>query len=366
MTVAKQLWPILGLVLALTSQAPAARVKELATIAGVRDNLLLGYGLVVGLRGTGDRQQTIFSTQTLSNVLEKMGVSVPPATLRVNNVAAVLVTATLPPYAVPGSRIDVVVNSIGDAGSLQGGTLLLTPLKASTGVVFAAAQGPVSTGGFAAGRGGADVQVNHPTVGRIPGGALVERPAPTEAPDAGGVSLLLRQPDFTTAARVAEAVNQRFEGAVARAENAGLVRVAVPVAFRGRPVEFIAALEPVEVRSDRPARVVLNERTGTVVIGKDVRIAPVAVLHGNLTIQIVTAFEVSHPGPLSPGQTVVAPQTSVTAREEKARHVLLRDGVSVEELIRSLVAIGSTPRDVIAIMQSIARAGALEAELEVI
>jgi flagellar P-ring protein precursor FlgI len=350
----------------LAPSAPAARIKELATIEGVRDNLLAGYGLVMGLRGTGDRQQTIFSTQTLANVLRSMGVTVPPATLRVNNVAAVLVTATLPPYAVPGSRIDVVVNSIGDASSLQGGTLLLMPLKASTGEVYAVAQGPVSTGGYAAGRAGADVQVNHPTVGRIPNGALVERPAPTAPPPPEGLTLLLRQPDFTTAARVAEALNRKFEAEVARAENAGLVRVGFPEAFRGKPVDFIAALEPVEVSSDRPARVVLNERTGTVVIGREVRIAPVAVLHGNLTIQIVTTFEVSQPPPFSPGQTVAAPQTSVTAREEKPRHLLLQEGVSVEELIRSLIGIGSTPRDVIAIMQSIAAAGALEAELEVI
>ncbi len=356
---------VLILLLALAPAAAATRLKELATIEGVRDNLLVGYGLVVGLKGTGDRQQTVFSTQTLANLLEKMGVSVPPTALRVNNVASAMVTATLPPYALPGSRLDVTVSSIGDAASIQGGTLLLTSLKAATGDVFAAAQGPVSIGGFAAGGPGGSVQVNHPTVGRIPGGALVERPAPTEPPGTA-LRLQLRRPDFLTAARVAEALNKTFQGPVARAENSAAIWVELPPDYRNRRVEFIAALEPVEVASERLARVVLNERTGTVVIGKDVRISPVAVLHGNLTVQIVTTFEVSQPAPLSPGQTVVTPQTSVGVKEEKARHLLLKEGVSVEELIKSLIGIGSTPRDVIAILQSIAAAGALDAQVEVI
>jgi len=342
------------------------RVKDLVVIEGVRDNQLVGYGLVVGLKGTGDRQQTVFTNQTLANVLERMGVSVPPTAFRVNNVAGVMVTATLPAYFEPGSRLDVVVSSIGDASSLQGGTLLLTPLKAATGVVYAAAQGPLSIGGFAASGAGASVQVNHPTVGRMTGGALVERAAPTAPPGADGLKLLLRRPDFSTAAQLAEALNRKFEAPVARAESAAAVRVAVPDQYRRQPVEFIAALETLEVASDRAARIVMNERTGTVVIGKDVRISPVAVLHGNLTVQIVTTFEVSQPAPLSPGQTVVTPQTSVGVKEEKARHLLLKEGVSVEELVKALTGIGSTPRDVIAIVQSMVAAGALEAEVEVI
>jgi flagellar P-ring protein precursor FlgI len=352
--------------LLMTAPLPAARLKDLTTIEGVRDNLLVGYGLVVGLKGTGDRQQTLFSIQTLANVVERMGVTVPPLGFRVNNIASVMITATLPPYAEPGTRLDVVVSSIGDASSLQGGTLLLAPLRASDGIVYAAAQGPLSIGGFAAGSAGASVQVNHPTVGRIAGGALVERVAPTQPPSTTSLRLQLRRPDFSTAARIVEVLNKKFEHTLAHAENAGAVRVALPDDFRARPVEFIAALEPLEIPSDRPARVVLNERTGTVVIGRDVRIAPVAVLHGNLTVQIVTAFEVSQPPALSPGQTVVTPETSVGVREEKARHLLLKEGVSVEELIKALVGIGSTPRDVIAIMQSIAASGALDAVLEVI
>ncbi len=348
------------------SSLPAARIKELVTIGGVRDNLLIGYGLVIGLKGTGDRQQTIFPIQTLANMLSRMGVSVTPGTMQVRNVAAVMVTATLPPYAAPGSRLDVTISSLGDSPSLQGGTLVLTPLKAPNGEVYAAAQGPLSIGGLAAGNAQTGVQVNHPTVGRIAEGALIERAAPTEPPGASGLKLQLRRPDFTTAARIAAALNQKFGAPVARAQNAALVEVAYPAEFRTRPVEFIAALEPIEVPSDRVARVVLNERTGTVVIGKEVRVSPVAVLHGNLTVQIATTLAVSQPAPFSQGQTTVTPQTAVEVKEEKARRIQLKEGVSIEELIQALIGIGSTPRDVIAIIQSIAAAGALDAEVEVI
>lgn len=359
-------WRTLAWLLMAGQCLNAARVKDLAQVEGVRDNLLVGYGLVVGLKGTGDRQQTVFSTQTLSNLLERMGVSVSPTALRVNNIAAVMVTATLPPYAEPGARLDVLVNSIGDAQSLQGGTLLMTPLKASTGDVYAAAQGPLSIGGFAAGNGQSSVQVNHPTVGRVAGGALVERSAPTEPPSSAGLRLQLRRPDFSTAARLAEALNKKFGTPLAQAQNAAVVRVVVPESFRAKPVDFIAALEPIDVPTDRAARVVLNERTGTVVIGKEVRVSPVAVLHGNLTVHIVTTLEVSQPPPLSGGQTATVPQTAVTVKEEKARNILLKEGASVEELVKALIGIGSTPRDIIAIMQSIAAAGALDAELEII
>src|SRR5579884_447896 len=357
---------LIAALLAAVSSLPAARLGDLTTVEGVRDNMLIGYGLVAGLKGTGDRQQTIFPIQTLTNMLQRMGVTVNPAQMQVRNIAAVMVTATLPPYAEPGARLDVVVSSIGDASSLQGGTLLLTALKASTGDTYAVAQGPLSIGGFTAGTAQTGVQVNHSTVGRIPGGALVERAAPTEPPGNSGLNLQLRRPDFATAARIAEAVNKKFGAGVARAENAAVVRVAMPEAFRSKPVDFIAALEPLEVAAEHPARVVLNERTGTVVLGKDVRIAPVEVLHGNLSVQIVTTLEVSQPPPLSPGQTAVVPQTGIAVSEEKARRVVLKEGASVEELVQSLIGIGSTPRDVIAIIQSIAAAGAVDAVVEVI
>ena len=344
----------------------AARLKDLVTIEGVRENMMIGYGLVVGLRGTGDRQQTVFSTQSLANVLQKMGVNVAPTALRVNNIASVMVTGELPAFASPGTKLDVTVSSIGDAASLQGGTLLLTSLKAANGEVYAVAQGPISTGGFAAGGRGTSVQVNHPTVGRVPEGAIVERPAPTVRPDPAGFRLQLRRPDFITAARIGEALAKAFPDAVVVAENSAAVAVRMPAEYRARPVEFIARMDTIDVETDRRAKVVLNERTGTVVIGSDVKIAPVAVLHGNLTVQIVTDFAVSQPAPFSPGETVVTPRTDVRVEEQQARQVLLKQGASVEELIKALMTIGSTPRDIIAIMQSISASGALDADLEVI
>ncbi len=354
------------LVLASAMSSSAARLKELASIEGVRENQLLGYGLVVGLSGTGDRQQTVFSTQSLSNLLRNMGVNVAPNALRVRNIAAVLVTGSLPAFARPGMRMDVTVSSIGDATSLRGGSLVLTALKAANGEVFATAQGPLSIGGISAGGPGANVSVNHPTVGRIPEGGLVERPAPSVSPSAEGFRLTLKQADFVTAARVQSALERTFPEAQVQAENAGSVWVRMPEAYRERPVDFVAQLDAIEVDADRGARVVLNERTGTVVIGGDVRIAPVAVLHGSLTVQVTTDLAISQPAPFSPGATTVAPQTNVQVTEEAAKSATLPAGATVEELIRALTAIGSTPRDIIAIMQSIAAAGALEAALEVI
>ena len=357
---------VLSLLLCVAASLPAARLKDLVTIEGVRENMLVGYGLVVGLNGTGDRQQTIFSTQSLANLLQKMGVNVSPTSLRVNNVAAIMATANLPAFAQPGTRVDVLVSSIGDASNLQGGTLVLTSLKAANGDVYAVAQGPISIGGFSAGRGGTGVQVNHPTVGRIPDGALVERPAPSVGPDPAGFRLQLRRPDFATSSRITAALNDTFPQGQAHAENAAAIVVKMPPAYLERPVEFIAQIDTLEIETDRRAKVVLNERTGTVVIGSDVRIAAVAVLHGNLTVQVVTDYLVSQPAPFSQGETTVTPQVDVSVQEEKARQVSLSEGASVEELIKALMAIGSTPRDIIAIMQSIAAAGALEADLEVI
>lgn len=357
---------ILFLVLLAASLAGAAvRIKDLASIEGVRENQLLGYGLVVGLNGTGDRQQTVFSTQSLSNLLRRMGVNVEPTGLRINNIAAVMVTATLPPFAGPGAKLDVTVSSIGDARSLQGGTLLLTALKAANGETYAAAQGPLSIGGFAAGRGGANVQVNHPTVGRVPQGGLVEREAPSIPPDPAGFRLQLRQADFATASRMKDALLIEFPEARIKAESSGSLRIAMPESYVDDPVAFLARLGAVEIETDRPARVTLNERTGTVVIGSQVRIAPVAILHGSLTVQIVTDYIVSQPTGFSAGQTTVVPQSTVQVNEEAASQGIIPAGATVEELVQALTAIGSTPRDIIAIMQSIAAAGALEAELQV-
>lgn len=346
----------------------ATRLKDLAAVEGVRDNQLLGYGLVVGLAGTGDRRQTVFSAQSLTNLLERMGVSVPPSAIRVNNVAAVMVTATLPPFAQPGIRLDVTAAAIGDATNLQGGLLLMTPLRGPDGQVYAVAQGPVVTGGFVAGRGGTSQTVNHPTVGRVPNGALVERPAPSVAPTTQ-VRFQLRRADFTTSVRIAEAVNRKFghlSAPPARVENSALVRVEIPPEWRGNPAAFIAELENLAIETDRPARVVINERTGTIVLGKDVRIAPVAILHGTLSVEIQTSYAVAQPAPLSGGETKVVPEVGVGVKEEKTRNVVLQEGATVEDVVRALSSIGATARDVIAILQSLRSAGALDAELEVL
>ncbi len=343
----------------------SVRVKEIASLEGVRENQLIGYGLVVGLNGTGDKRQTFFSAQTLANLLERMGVQVPPTAMLVRNTAAVMVTANLPPFAQPGTKLDVHVAAIGDATNLQGGLLLLTPLKAANGEVFAVAQGAVLTAGFVArGGGGNATTLNHPTAGRIPGGAIVERAPPTSVPR-DLLRLQLRKADFTTAARVAEAVNRRFPGA-ARCENAALVEVTVPREFFGRAIEFVAEIEGLSLEADSVRKIVINERTGTITAGRDILIRPVSILHGALSIEIRTQYQVSQPAPLSSGQTTIAPDVQMGVREERARSVQLPQGATVEDLARSLTSLGATARDIIAILQSLKAAGALDAEIEVI
>jgi flagellar P-ring protein FlgI len=352
-----------------TSAASAAsRLKELVSIEGVRDNQLLGYGLVVGLAGTGDRQQTIFSAQSLTNLLQRMGVTVSPTAITVKNTAAVLVTATLPPFAQPGAKIDVTVSSIGDSSNLQGGLLVMSPLRGADGQVYAVAQGALLTGGFSAGGAGTTKVVNHPTVGRIPEGGLVERMAPSNQPR-GEIKLQLKSMDFGTANLIAEAINKKYSMLLippAHADNGSLVTVSVPRTFQTKPVQFIAELEQISVEPERSSRIVVNERTGTIVMGKDVHIAPVAIMHGNLTVEVQTTFTVSQPAPLSGGTTTVVPQTEVAAKEEKAKNVILKEGATVEDLVRGMTAIGSTPRDIIAILQDLRAAGALDTDLEVI
>ena len=346
----------------------ASRLKEIATLEGVRDNQLIGYGLVVGLAGTGDKKQTVFSAQSVTNMLERMGINVNPTALQVKNVASVIVTATLPAYAQPGTRIDITASTLGDATNLQGGQLLMTALRAADGQTYAVAQGAVVTGGFVAGRGGNSQTVNHPTAGRVPAGAIVERTAPT-ANTTSRIRWQLRQSDFTTSARVAAAINRKFSRdgtVVAKAENSATVVVDTPPLFLAKPVEFIAEMESLQIESDRKARVVLNERTGTIILGKDVTISPTAILHGNLSVEVQTQFNVSQPNPFADGQTVVTPETTVGVKEDRAKNIVLKQGATVEDLVRALKSIGSTPRDVIAILQNLKAAGALDAELEVI
>jgi flagellar P-ring protein FlgI len=344
----------------------AVRLKDIASFEGMRDNQLVGYGLVVGLNGTGDRKQSVFSAQSLTNLLQRMGVSIDPTTITVKNTASVIVTATLPAFSQPGTKIDVTAATIGDASNLQGGLLVMTTLRAPNGQAYAVAQGGVVTAGFSTGRGGNSQTVNHPTVGRVPNGAIVERTPPTVAPS-GQLRLQVHEADFTTAGRIAEAINKHFQSTeVARADNSALVSVTMPKDYKGGAVMFMAELEALKVDVDRVTKVIVNERTGTIIMGKEVRIAPVAILQGNLAVEIKTEKEVSQPLPLSNGKTEVVPQVSVGTKEEKARNVVLKNGATVEELVQALTAIGSTARDVIAILQSLKAAGALEAELEVI
>jgi flagellar P-ring protein precursor FlgI len=348
-----------------TPAAPGIRIKDLTDVEGVRSNPVFGYGLVVGLLGTGDGTQAKFTIQSLANMLRNQGVNVPQETIRVRNAAAVMVTADLPPFARPGQRIDVLVSSIGDAKSLQGGTLLMTPLQGSDGQYYAVAQGAVSIGGaFLGGSGGGSVQKNHPTAGRITGGAVVEREVAVDLASFASLRLLLHQPDFATAERVAGSINGDFGEQLAWAEDAGAVRLAFPTTLAGDPVALISRVEALVVRPDTAARVVINERTGTIVLGNDVRISTVALSHGNLTIDVRVDREVSQPGPFSDrGRTVVVENESVSTVEEPDTVMTLEEGISVGELVNALNDMGATSRDMIAILQAMKAAGALHAEI---
>ena len=343
----------------------SALIRDIATVEGVRENPVFGYGIVVGLKGTGDRQQTVFTTQTLANILQRMGVQIPGNTIRVNNVAAVFVTATLPPFSTPGTHLDVTVSSAGDAKSLEGGMLLLTPLYAADGEVYAAAQGPLTLGGYTAGGSANSKQVNHPTVGRIPGGALVERDSSVDLEKMNMLTILLSEPNFSTAEQVAGAINREFHGVTAHVRDSRRIEVERGTGEKDVPA-MLARIEnlPVEIR--RRARVVINERTGTVVMGRDVRLGAVSILHGSFSIEVATQFAVSQPESLSRGETKVVPDTTVSAREEPSRRIELNEGASVDQLVNGLQKIGASSRDVIAILQAIKAAGALDAELQVI
>ena len=355
-----------GAVLMGAGDAQAVRIKDLAEIKGVRSNQLVGYGLVVGLDGTGDGKKARFTVQSMVSMLEKMGITVEANDIAVSNVAAVMVTAELPPFAKSGNQLDALVSSIGDAKNLQGGTLLMTPLKAGNGQVFAVAQGPVNTGGFSAGGSGGSVQKNFPTVGRVISGALVEREVDMNFNRRSSLTLSLRQPDFTTASRVSDAINALFYGSIAETQDAGTIQVKVPSAYVGNLVELVAMIEKLNVEPDAVARVVINERTGTVVMGENVRLSTIAIAHGNLSIVIKESSQVSQPLPFSKGETVVTPDTNIAVKEEGKQLVLMEAGTSIGDVVRALNALGVSPRDLIAIFQAIKAAGALQADLEVI
>lgn len=347
-----------------------ARVKDVATIEGIRDNQLVGYGLVVGLHGTGDSSQTVFPAQTLISALERMGITVPQtgsnsaSNMQVKNMAAVFVVATLPPFSQSGYRIDVTVSSAGDARSLEGGILLMTPLYGPDGQIYAQAQGSLVLGGYMAAAGGNARQVNHPTTGRVPGGALVERAVSFDLKDMHTVTVLLNDADFHTAERMAAAINGTLGGNRARAIDSRSIRIA------SQPGEDLPALldkvESVEVEVYPRARVVVNERTGTVVIGGMVRLQPVSILHGGLSINVISQVEVSQPNSFSGGSTQVVQQTSVQAQDKPVNRIDLKEGATVEDLVQELQRIGANARDVISILQAMKEAGALEAEVEVL
>jgi flagellar P-ring protein precursor FlgI len=353
---------------AVSALGNSAKIRDLADLEGVRDNQLLGYGLVVGLKGTGDKNLTVFSAQTLTNLLSRMGVTVQPSAIQVKNTAAVIITATLPPFGQPGAHLDVTVAAVGDCTNLQGGLLVMTPLKGPDNQVYAVAQGSVVTGGFVAGGRGNSQTVNHPTAGRVPNGAIIERAAPSVEP-CERFRLHLRNPDYATAARITRTLDEHFgenQAEVAHADNEGVIVVEVPAKFRSHTVDFIAALEDLSVETEHPARVVVNERTGTVVMGRDVTISPVTILHGPLTVEVQTTETVSQPLPASKGETVVLPQTRVAAKQEPVKNVSLKAGATVDDLVKALIVTGSTPRDIIAVLQALKAAGAIEAEIEVI
>lgn len=360
--------PALFLVIALLypQASEAVRLKDIAQIKGVRGNQLVGYGLIVGLDGTGDGKKSTFTLQSMATMLENMGITVAAGDIAVSNVAAVMATAELPAFARSGSRIDVLVSSIGDAKNLQGGTLLMTPLKAADGRVYAVAQGPVNTGGFGAAGAGGSVQKNFPTVGRVVSGALIEREPPNRFSDKKMLTFSFQLPDFTTVSRVAETINDIFYDTVATAKDAGSVQVVVPEKYKDDLVGFVATLEAIEVVPDNSARIVINERTGTVVMGENVRISTLAIAHGNLSIVINESADVSQPLPLSDGATVVTPETEIGINEEAKKLILMKEGVSIGQVVKALNALGVTPRDLIAIFQAIKAAGALQAKLEVI
>ena len=350
--------------------ADAARIKDIAHIQGVRENQLMGYGLVVGLQGTGDLGRAELTVQTVSSMLIRMGIRIDKKLLQQQmNVAAVMVTAELPAFAAAGQRLDVTVSSMGNARSLQGGTLLMAPLMGADGQVWAIAQGPLTLGGWSAeGSFGNSTSKNHVTVGRIPEGALVERTVKVKLQGRDHLLLHLRQPDFSTAVKMAQAINQAVGATdkVARAQDATTVRVEIPEAMRDDVAGYIAGLEVLEVQPDAAARVVINERTGTVVLGGEVRVRPCAVAHGNLRVTIGTRYDASQPAPFrGGGDTVVTPTEQVDAQESPGQLKAIPQTANIVEVVAALNALGASPRDLVAILQAIKAAGALDAKLEV-
>jgi flagellar P-ring protein precursor FlgI len=351
-------------VLMLAQDAFGARLKDIADIEGVRGNQLLGYGLVVGLNGTGDGKVD-FTLKSVANMMEKMGVRSLPQEIKVKNVAAVMVTATLPAFVRPGSKIDVQISSMGDAKSLQGGTLVFTPLKGADGNTYAVAQGSVNLGGFAVSEGGDSAQKNHPTVGTISAGALVERTIPFDLFQASKIRIVLRQPDFTTMTRVVKVINRHIGRPAALAIDSASVEVPIDSGHVGDPVALMATLEQLAVEQDIGARVVVNERTGTVIVGESVTISRIALAHGNLNISIRSESEASQPNALAAGDTTTVTNTDINVGEDVNALQIVGGEVTLGDLVKGLNALGATPRDLISIFSALKRSGALHADLEI-
>ena len=351
--------------LCLAGPVYAVRIKDVATFSGQRDNQLIGYGLVVGLAGTGDKKDSVFTLSSMKNMMDKMGVGVNSSALKIKNVASVMVTARMPVSSKPGSRLDVTVSSVGDASSLVGGVLLQTALKGVDGKIYCLAQGPLTIGGFSASGAAARTEKNINTVGIIPGGGIVERSIPFEFNQQDKLTLNMRIADFSTAQQIAEKLNNVMGGPFAQAVDAMSINLEVPPNYKNNLVPLMASLENLEVTPDTPAKVVVDEKTGTVVLGRDVRISRAAVAHGNLQITVQESQNVSQPAPMSQGQTVVTPQTDMNVREEN-RRLMMVEGATLQELVDGLNSIGATPRDLISILRSLQVSGSLHAELEVI
>lgn len=354
----------------LVGVAHAARIKEVASIEGVRSNQLTGYGLVIGLDGTGDQTtQMPYTAQTLSNYLQQQGITLDPALasrLQLKNVAAVLVTAELPAFARPGQRIDITVSSLGNAKSLRGGTLVTTPLRGADSQIYALAQGSLVVAGAGASAAGSSVQINHLSAGRVPSGALVERAVPTPILEGNSVRLALNSDDFLTASRVADVINQRFGTGVASAMDGRSIEVRAPTAPNER-IAFLAQMEELNVENTTPAaRVIINSRTGSIVLNQAVTLGPCAIAHGNLSVSINSTPIISQPAPLSQGQTVVTEQANIAVTQEPGNLIAINGAPTLQEVVRALNALGATPQDLLAILQAIKAAGALNAELEVI
>lgn len=349
----------------LSVPAEAVRIKDIASFSGVRDNQLIGYGLVVGLAGTGDKKDSVFTVSSMKNMLDRMGIGLDSNALKVKNVASVMVTAKMPVSSKPGTKLDVTVSSVGDATSLLGGVLLQTALKGVDGNIYCLAQGALTVGGYSVQGQAASTQKNVSTVGLIPGGGIVEREIPFQFNQQDHLTLNLRNGDFSTAQQIAERLNKAMGGNFAHAVDGMSVNVAVPPQYRNNLVPLMASVENLEVTPDTAAKVVVDEKTGTVVLGKDVRITRAAVAHGNLQITVQETEQVSQPAPFSNGQTVVTPETNINVREEN-RRLHLVEGATLQELVDGLNAIGATPRDLISILRSLQVSGSLHADLEVI